>query len=373
MYGNSSIGKSTALFVAASVVGNPDKTIQKWNATINAMEATAKHYNDALLPLDEIGQSDPKHVGETSYMLGNGSGKARADCRGDARTRASFRNLFLSNGEKTLSGHMAEIGKKTRVGQEVRLVDLPADPGAGLGLFETLHGFENGAKLADQLKRNAAESHGTPFVAFIEAVVRRQGTLANEIQEYISRFCLQVPKDASGQVYRVATRFGLIAFAGMMASQEGITGWDEAESEAAAIKCFKQWLESRGGNWNLEETKIIDQVRAYFEQHGKSRFETLNFDGRDIRQLPKETVIPMRAGVKIISRDTEDQETTFLVFPETFKVDVCSGYNPKMVADLLAERGMLKRSPNGKNQYTVRIPGLGLKKVYYITPKILSD
>jgi len=121
-YGNSSIGKSTALYVTASVMGHPDAAIQKWNATINAMEAVAKHYNDALLPLDEIGQSDPKQIGDTTYMLGNGSGKGRADSRGEARKRATFRNLFLSNGEKTLSDHMGEIGKKRESARRLGLL-----------------------------------------------------------------------------------------------------------------------------------------------------------------------------------------------------------------------------------------------------------
>ncbi|TWJ13667.1 DUF927 domain-containing protein [Geobacter argillaceus] len=372
LYGNSSIGKSTSLYLAASVIGNPDATIQKWNATINAMEATAKHYNDALLPMDEIGQSDPKQIGDTTYMLGNGSGKARADSRGEARKRASFRNLFLSNGEKTLSDHMGEIGKKVRVGQEVRLVDLPADPGAGLGLFETLHGFESGAKFADQLKRNTSEYHGTPFVAFIEAMVRRKDSLANEIHEYISRFCKGVILgDASGQVQRVATRFALIAFGGLMATQEGITGWEEADAGEAAVKCFQQWLEHRGGSGILEETKIINQVRAYFEQYGASRFVPCGYRDKTLTAMEQEFNINQRAGVRV--EYNSDKDSCFFVFPEVFREVICAGYNPTSVAKLLAERGMLKKSSEGKLQCNFRIPGIGQKKIYYITSKILTD
>ena len=33
--------------------------------------------------------------------------------------------------------------KKVTAGQQVRVIDLPADAGAGLGLFEDLHGFQN--------------------------------------------------------------------------------------------------------------------------------------------------------------------------------------------------------------------------------------
>jgi hypothetical protein len=40
---------------------------------------------------------------------------------------------------------MAEGMKRTRTGQEVRMADIPADAGPGLGAFENLHGIESGA------------------------------------------------------------------------------------------------------------------------------------------------------------------------------------------------------------------------------------
>ncbi|PBP75768.1 hypothetical protein CCL15_03245 [Pseudomonas syringae] len=39
-------------------------------------------YSDVLHVWDEIGICDPRIIGETVYMLGNGTGKARANDRG---------------------------------------------------------------------------------------------------------------------------------------------------------------------------------------------------------------------------------------------------------------------------------------------------
>ena len=48
--------------------------------------------------------------------------------------------VVIVDGEISLADKMAEIGKRSKAGQEVRLVDIPADAGAGQGAFEELHG-----------------------------------------------------------------------------------------------------------------------------------------------------------------------------------------------------------------------------------------
>lgn len=70
--GASSTGKTTILYAAASVFGGKE-FIQRWRATANGLEATAKMYNDLLLPLDEMGEIHAKEAGEVAYMLGNGT------------------------------------------------------------------------------------------------------------------------------------------------------------------------------------------------------------------------------------------------------------------------------------------------------------
>jgi uncharacterized protein (DUF927 family) len=143
LYGDSSGGKTTHLQVAASVYGGP-RLVRSWRSTDNALESIAAAHSDGLLVLDEIGMCDPRIIGETVYMLGNGTGKARANDRGQAgRQVQEWRLLFLSTGEKTLAQHMAEAHKELKAGMEVRLLAVPADAGKGMGLFEALHGFED--------------------------------------------------------------------------------------------------------------------------------------------------------------------------------------------------------------------------------------
>lgn len=83
MRGDGSTGKSTTQVVAASVYGNPERFKQSWKATDNALEGVAAQHNDCLLILDEIGEVDPKVVGECAYMLGNGQRAGEGTLRQD--------------------------------------------------------------------------------------------------------------------------------------------------------------------------------------------------------------------------------------------------------------------------------------------------
>jgi uncharacterized protein (DUF927 family) len=68
------------------------------------------------------------------------------------RVPARWRLVFLSTGEVTLGSHLASIGKRDKAGQQVRVIDLSADAGAQMGVFNHCHGM-NAADLADHLKQ----------------------------------------------------------------------------------------------------------------------------------------------------------------------------------------------------------------------------
>jgi putative DNA primase/helicase len=157
---DSSSGKTTALRLAASVNGGPSY-MQRWRTTDNALEAIAAQHCDSLLILDELAQVEGKVAGECAYMLANEQSKARATRNGAPRARLSWRLLFLSAGELGLADHMAEGMKRTRTGQEVRMADIPADAGRGLGTFEHLHDLRAGLRSPVILpaRRRCATAH----------------------------------------------------------------------------------------------------------------------------------------------------------------------------------------------------------------------
>ncbi len=138
--GRSSLGKTTALRAGGSVWGGSRTEggyLQQWRATANGLEGVAALHCDTLLPLDESSEVGPREAGNIAYMLANGKGKARAHRDGSARKPLAWRLLFLSSGEITLADKIREDGRqKATAGQQVRILDIPADCGSGLGLFE---------------------------------------------------------------------------------------------------------------------------------------------------------------------------------------------------------------------------------------------
>ena len=186
--GPSSLGKTTALQAGASVWGNPFAIIQQWRATTNGLEGVAAIYSDCTLFLDELSQADPIQAGEAAYMLGNGRGKARAMRTGAARPVTTWRILFLSSGEVSLSDLQARVGKRPQVGQEVRIADFEADTGSGLGAFEDLNSCESAAALADAVKKVAYEFYGTVGKEWLQQLVTDRPKLHTLIHQGVKSF-----------------------------------------------------------------------------------------------------------------------------------------------------------------------------------------
>ncbi|MGH9428616.1 MAG: DUF927 domain-containing protein, partial [Terriglobia bacterium] len=270
--GDSSTGKSTALMACGSVWGGGGRLgfCNTWRATANGLEAIAELHNDVVLCLDEIAQVDPREAGEIAYLLANGIGKLRMTRSIAARRKPTWRLLFLSSGEIPLAEHIRSAGKRVRGGQEVRLLELPADAGAGLGLFEDLHGFDSGDSFAKALTRNAKKYYGVAGRKALEFLVSNRERVAEAVRRHQNHFIqTHVPKGASGEISRAAGRFALVAAAGELASEAGITGWNEHDAEKAAIRLFKVFVERRtlrGG----DEEAAIRQVRQFLEAHGSS-------------------------------------------------------------------------------------------------------
>lgn len=361
--GTTSSGKTSALTVAGSVCGSPEY-LQRWRSTDNGLESTALSHCDALLTLDELKMIDARIAGESAYMLANGSAKVRANVTGGARNTAKWRLLFLSAGELSLTQHVAEAGKKTPAGAELRMADIPADAGQGLGCFENLHGFDNGHEFAKALNAAVNKFYGTAFPAFIEQVLKHREMLRESLFDARQKFeKATLSSAASGQAQRVAARFALAGAAGELASDWGITGWPPGEAMQAAMTCFKAWLQAFGGEGNKEERAMIEQVRHFLELHGEGRFADIDRSIVDDNHAPKTL---NKAGFR---QKNHEGNLEFFAYPEVFKTEICKGFDYKAVARLLIDRGFMKG--DGKNlQPKVNLPGEGRKRIFHILPAI---
>lgn len=365
--GGSSDGKTTALRAAASVCGSPEY-MQRWRATDNGLEALAMTHCDAPLLLDELKQIEARVAGETAYMLANGSGKARANQNGGSRAQAKWRLIFLSAGELSLSQHMAEANKKVHVGQELRMADIPADAGAGLGCFEQLHGQANGHEFSKALVGVMGRYYGTAFPEFVRGALAAGETMETSLREGQAAFeKAELSGTASGQARRAAARFALVGAAGEFASEWGITGWEPGESMKAAQSCFRAWLGSYGGEGNQEQRAILQQVRHFLQSHGEARCSDFSRAVTDDTHAPR---VMNKVGWR--KYDKAKDETEYYIYSEPFKAEICKGLDYKSVARLLIEKGFMRKG-DGKNLAPkVDLPGEGKQRVFHILPAIFG-
>lgn len=359
--GESTDGKTTIMKAAASVYGNPDRYSQTWRATGNAIEGIASRRNDALLCLDELGELDSKEAGQVAYMLANGQGKGRSKQDGELRERKAWRLLFLSTGELSLEDHAASAGQRTQAGMEVRTIQIPSNTGHH-GAFEWLHGLEGGRLFADTLKTNADRQHGTAFRALVEGLAIDLDTHRERLASEIKRLARELtPKGAGNQVGRAINRFALVAAAGELATQLGVTGWPEGEAIRAARVCLKAWLMERGHLGNKEDATTLEQVRRFITAHQHSRFA----DWFDASHRPANMVGYRKA---------DSDGVSFFVLPPGW-AELTKGRDPKRAAHLCLEAGYLLTGKDKKRlQRKARLPGMsGAVWVYLLTERVLAD
>jgi putative DNA primase/helicase len=361
IYGHSSSGKSTLLRAAWSVWGGPEG-LRTWRATANALEGIASIHADTLLALDEIGQADLRALDEAAYLLLNGRGKMRANVDGSTRATRAWSLMVLSTGEPTLADRLTEDGKKPRAGQEVRLVDIPADAGQGLGAWENIHDQSTPAQFSDEIKAACAKYHGTLGRAWAQYLAGHQGE-AQQLRSVIRRTAEHwATGTESGQVVRVAERFALIGLAGELAAQAGLVPWTEGQSLSAANSCLLSWLAARGGGGDTEDIQAVSTVQGFIARYGASRFQTIGAGADDIPPSNPHERIVERAGFR---RTTLSGEEQFIFTKEQWS-ELFRGRNPLQAARAMDRAGLLIRN-DGSLAQKVALPDLGRVRAYVVS------
>jgi putative DNA primase/helicase len=395
--GASKIGKTTAMLMGVSVWG-PRKHMLTWRATSNGLEGIAAAHNDCTLFLDELGQAEVREIGPTAYMLANGTGKTRSRRDGIARQPLSWRLLFLSTGEVGINARLAEVGQKSKAGQEVRLIGVPADAGQKHGIFEDLHGCADLDALANKIREAVALYHGTAGPAFVARLaIDRKNTpdkLATGLRQARDGFFkLHNITGSQGQVASVAACFALIAQAGELATGYDLTGWAKGDAVKALSTCFRAWLAARGSSEaSLEQMGQIAQIRAFIGQHGDSRFQRIGIDAeengdnaepetydggpsdrRGFRVMLNRVGFRRKADSEKIDGETVDRYD-YIFLRDLWASEVCKGTDPTEAAKTLRDAGYLLTDGDGRlTKKTGGLPaGLGRARCYVVSSRIMD-
>lgn len=331
-YEQSSAGKTTTANVASSLYGNPDQLRLTWYGTALGLANEAAAHNDALMPLDEVGQgADPVSVSQSAYALFNGVGKLQGAKEGGNRDLKRWRTVAISTGEMDLETFIAMAGRKAKAGQLVRLLNIP------LSKAVRFHQHANGKQHADALKDAYQNHHGAAGREWITWLASNQQQAAEAVREAEARWRGLIPAEYGEQVHRVGARFAILEAALLLGRV--ITGWDEQTCRDAVQHSYNAWVREFGTG-NKEHQQIIAQCEAFLNANGYSRFAPFPYD-------PQSLPIRDMAGYRA-SGNHDDDPIVFYTFPATFEQEIASGFNPKQFARVLVESGMLTPPSSGR-------------------------
>ncbi|GHU20741.1 hypothetical protein FACS189472_12590 [Alphaproteobacteria bacterium] len=138
----------------------------------------------------------------------------------------------------------------------------------------------------------------------------------------------------------------------------------------AALRCFNDWIEDKGGYGNQEEKQWLAQIKSYLETYAQVRFQRIvnhkTFDNTFLGEL---------AGyVEEQINTCGDLEDVYYVFPEYFKNTIAKGIPLKAVTRLLVNLGIMEPGSNrDKDRVTAR-PYINGKRqrMYVINSKIFE-
>jgi len=294
-----------------------------------------------MLALDELGDSDAREVNQTIYALGNGTGKQRANVKGTARQVQKWRIVMLSNGEKTLESHFQEKGLVVKAGQEMRMLQIPVF--GKYGAFDELHGMKDGRLFSDTLQNYTSKYYGVAGIAYLEKLVNDTQDFGGLLEVALLPF---ISDNLQPQEKRAARAFALVALAGELATEYGVTGWTEEAALEAALKCFEQWRNHRGAG-STEDRVILESIKNFIDRFGDSRFTSTSDSSGAVHTATG------RAGYYVGCGN----DRKYLFNEHGLKEAAGVGFDKKRIIEALTKANLLTRGGKGEPKTQHKVNG----------------
>lgn len=241
----SSVGKTTASKCAASIFGNP-LSLCNWNSTAISLEELAAVHNDMLLVLDDTETSTKGKLTElldkVAHVLTAGRAKSysRFYAGADMARKLRWNCLALSSSPDPIDKLYSDKGQSRTEGQRIRLIDIPL-PNIDAGVFDLITGTNREIELGvtsvlKRIERDLKRQYGTAIPIWVKHIQNNDPT--DKIATLITKFVEGAVPTGSGPEKRLASKFGLIYAAGIMASSAGLVPWKKQFVRQVVTTCY---------------------------------------------------------------------------------------------------------------------------------------
>lgn len=345
LYGRTSKGKTILLQVGASAWGNGADPavssngncyIQRWYSTKNGLEGVFQSFNDLLLCLDEIGESDLHDFGKQIYQALSGIGKSRADVDGSLKTRRHWGATILSTGELPVQQVIEESGGKVRGGQLVRFIDIAV-----------AQYFDSQAE-AENMKKAAGRYFGTAGPAFIRYVTDIGLDEIRTDFQNLENTTKEIGDAPTPEAGRVRKRFAFYAMIGELAIEAEILPWETGRVLDACRAVYQTWLKTC--TTFTDAQRGVLNVKNFIMAHGSSRFE----HDKDTEGLVKGANLIARP---IINRVGWYRNDRYCFSPEGFR-EACDGVLDTTVKHALEDLNLLTTVKDKKFLDAISVDGV---------------
>lgn len=336
LFGKSSIGKTTTEKVAISISG-PRSNLRSWNFTEAGAEDLAYGHNDSHLALDEFKtlDADPKKAHQKAsaftHVISSGKGKSRSK-KYDPNQK-NWRVVLLSTGELSLAEFAEKGGSNRMKGEEVRIIDIPADADEGLGIFKTIpDGYTDASSYVKFLDEATQKYYGTPQITFLEKLVAdhnaqdAERSVSDRIKCYMSEFNNKLNIDSTeGTTNRFGDRFALAYAALCMAVEYEVLPFNNKQIFNIISRCYKAAL---GIKPKTLEERLIIYNKKLIEYLKTNEFPALrskeNWTGEEINEIDGFALSV--SGVKVIALKPE---TVISLVPKSLYKELLKRYQEK--------------------------------------------
>lgn len=343
-YGQSSVGKTALLQLAASVngnggePGNSDSLIESWNTTPNALEMTLEQRNHITAPIDELGVYKGPKIGDAIYALANGKGKQRMSSETLKNVEpASWLLNIISSGEISMQERLRDGGETVKGGLLHRSIDLLVTP-EHVQSYEDESSEDCGRRI-DMIKVNSAQFYGTAGRTFIEGLVNltddesETRNYVKAVHQYVSDtlvYRCELRGDQLNTVQkRLLKRFAVPGTAAFLAYDSGILEWGEDEILATLMTAFDVWMAGVQPEIDPMQEALLNLQNI------------LNTEHQNFSNLSRNPHLSRHVSVDGILLPKQQM----LILPKAIDIWLKnSGFNAKQVAKALDARGFLIRA-----------------------------